>query len=580
MKKRTYRHMSRPWQALLGSLSGPAIGSVGHTASMDDIEAQLVEGSEALKRADWDAAAEWFEAAVAAGGSPDAHAGLGEADWWRGDLAGAMRNRERAYAGYRRDQRFAEAFEMGLLLVLDLQGHVGNYAAAAGWLARIERLATDEGLEGTRGWLLLAESGMDIDPVIGEQLALEALEYGREVGDADLELCSLSQAGTHAVRQGRYSDGIGLLDEAMAGSLGGEADSGGTVVFASCNMMVSCIDACDFERAKEWVQAADRFAERVGCPFLYAECRTVYGGILFATGNWPTAETELEAAIVSAEDVVPAFFAQARATLAELRLAQGRLAEATHLVQGVEDHPWAVPVVAQLHMVGGRAGAAESVLHRRISVVGDGHLERSRLEELLGDVEITQSRLRAAAERGEALMDLADRVDSLVVLARANRLLGKAFAASDHHEAAQVHLHKALILFSGLAMTYEVAVTRVALAASLAPEAAHMELQRAIRTLDGLGAQRDADRAARLVRELGKTMGFRGGSRSDGVLTKREEEVLALLAEGMTNPEIAQRLFISRKTVEHHVARVLSKLGVRNRTEAAQHAVHPPRENP
>ena len=49
--------------------------------------------------------------------------------------------------------------------------------------------------------------------------------------------------------------------------------------------------------------------------------------------------------------------------------------------------------------------------------------------------------------------------------------------------------------------------------------------------------------------------------------------MLALLARGMTNGGIAKTLFISEKTAGHHVSRILSKLGVRNRAEAAAHAV-------
>jgi DNA-binding NarL/FixJ family response regulator len=55
-------------------------------------------------------------------------------------------------------------------------------------------------------------------------------------------------------------------------------------------------------------------------------------------------------------------------------------------------------------------------------------------------------------------------------------------------------------------------------------------------------------------------------------LTARELEVLALLAEGLRNADIAQRLFISVKTAEHHVSAILAKLGVRTRGEAARHA--------
>jgi DNA-binding NarL/FixJ family response regulator len=119
----------------------------------------------------------------------------------------------------------------------------------------------------------------------------------------------------------------------------------------------------------------------------------------------------------------------------------------------------------------------------------------------------------------------------------------------------------------------ELARARMALAAAHVadrPEVAMAEARSALDAFERLQAARDADAAAALLRSLGAPSA--SGKRTGGVLTKREEEVLALLGHGLSNPEISDRLFISRKTVEHHVGNILAKLGLRGRADAAVYA--------
>ena len=102
-------------------------------------------------------------------------------------------------------------------------------------------------------------------------------------------------------------------------------------------MIASCSRCAQFERAVQWVRAADGFTKRFGCPFLWAFCRTLYGGVLYAAGDWGQAEQELEAAVEMSKDSLAALHGQALASLAELRLAQGRIEDTERLVSGFED---------------------------------------------------------------------------------------------------------------------------------------------------------------------------------------------------------------------------------------------------
>jgi DNA-binding CsgD family transcriptional regulator len=94
-------------------------------------------------------------------------------------------------------------------------------------------------------------------------------------------------------------------------------------------------------------------------------------------------------------------------------------------------------------------------------------------------------------------------------------------------------------------------------------------LEEALHIYEGLGAARDAARAEARLRSLGVRRGPRGRHRRArhgwGSLTSTELAVVSLVAEGLTNREAGQRLFISPRTVETHVSHVFTKLGLTSR---------------
>jgi DNA-binding NarL/FixJ family response regulator len=119
----------------------------------------------------------------------------------------------------------------------------------------------------------------------------------------------------------------------------------------------------------------------------------------------------------------------------------------------------------------------------------------------------------------------------------------------------------------------ELALTRLEMARALShssPQVAVAEAKAALEGFERLEAVRHADAAGALLRSLGAPV--RTGPKGVGALTKRELEVLQLIGAGLSNPEIGDRLYITRKTVETHVGNLLAKLGLRNRAEAAAFA--------
>jgi DNA-binding NarL/FixJ family response regulator len=546
-------------------------------------EALLVAGQQALVAREWATARRSFEAALEQEETAEALNGLGSALGWLDETEASLRYRERAYAEFRRRPDPFQAALIAMHLCSQYAASLGNLAASRGWLGRLERLVAQYELPPLMdAWVLLCRASLasaSDDPHAALGYGREALEIAHRFPGApgpNAELCALSEIGAALVETGRVEEGTALLDEAMAGSLAGEDESPDTVVYTSCKTVVACVRAAEVGRATRWIRATDEFNRSYGSPHVYILCRLHYGSVLLATGRWAEAEREFRAALEKMPKTAePRLHAEVLAKLAELRLAQGRIEEAVRLLDGYEDDVAVVYALGSIHLARGELAVAASILGRRARQVGEDCLQCAPLLELLVQVEIEQGKGREAGARARRLAELGTSLDCDVIVARGERALGRVLVATAEGDGAPAHLERALEAFARLEMPLEIARTRLLLAQAMGEaerEVAIAEATAALAGFERLDAAGDADSAAAFLRSLG-VKAARGGPRGIGVLTKRESEVLRLLGEGLSNREMAERMFITRKTVENHVASVLSKLELRGRGEAAAYAV-------
>ena len=531
----------------------------------------------ALAEGRWVDARVAFEAALAGGETAEACFGLAMALWWLGESRACVAWCGRAYALFRESGEVESAARCAVWLAITYKANFANLAAANGWIGRAERLLEPLEAGPLHGWVWVARGYRMTNLDAAEELTMRAVEVARTAGDVDLELVALAQLGLVRVGKGDLEVGFGLIDEAMAAALAGEGATLETVVYACCDMLNACELASDISRATQWCQVADDFVSKYGCPFLYAECRIYYGSVLIAKGRWHDAERELRAGVRITEDVCPGLHRRAIARLAGLRVRQGRLDEAERLLTdldgGIEAEDEATLLTAALSLARGDALAAGRLLEQRLRHLEDHRWVLAGALDLLVDAYVAVGRLEASTAAAERLAVAAEAASSEHLSALAAGACGRALLA--HGDPRGVtHLEAALEAWAALELPLEAARTRFELAHFLAvsePDTAVDHARRALTAFENLGASIDLDRVAAFLRSVGIVA--RTGPKGVGVLTTREREVFQLLGAGLSNPEIAERLHISRKTASHHVSSILAKLGLRNRAEAAAHAI-------
>ncbi len=538
-------------------------------------------GREALARGAWAQAREQFEAALASEETAAALEGLSWSVWWLGEAAATFEARERAFRAYRESGDRCGAARMAVWLANDSLDFRGEDAVAAGWLERARHLLAGAPPCPEQGWLLVFDSYHALkvrgDAGGGIEAARAAAALGSELGVPDLEALGLALEGEGLVMRGELELGMRRLDEAAAQASGERFELALSPAFIQCILISVCEKAGDFARVAQWCEAMRQLGEELNGRHVIGVCRSAYGNVLTARGEWSAAEQELTGALGALEALRPGLAPAGLVRLAELRARQGRVEEARALFERAGPEPHALVGLAALALEHGDAlGAAEAAERVLRRLGAEARLDRLPALELLVRARARLGDLEAAAAALAELEAVVGGQRTPYLTGRARLAGGELALAGGDAERARRALEDAVDLFVESSAPYDVALARVRLGAALAElgrgGAAEAEARAAREAFAALGAGADAARAGALLEESDGGASAAGRERNGAELTPREREILRLIAQGMSDAEIAEQLVVSPHTVHRHVANVRTKLRLPSRAAAVAYA--------
>lgn len=544
-------------------------------SQLDDTTSDAPTGSgwTALAEGRWMDARAAFERDLLVERTAEALEGLSWAAWWLDDAEAVFDAREGALRLYKERGDRAGAARMATWLAADQLDFRGATSVANGWLRRARRLLEGVAPGPERGWLAFHEGYIELgrgQTSRALKLSSEAADIGRRFEVPDLEMLGLALDGLIKVMGGDVDAGMTCLDEATAAALEGGATIPISGAWTCCFLVTACEAVRDFPRAVEWCDQIRDFAERYGSSYMLGFCRAHYAAVHLWRGDWEGAESDLLGAQDAYARSRPAAVPGVRVALAELRRRQGRWEEAEGLL-GEARGGSALLCSAHLALDRGQVARARRLVERALRRVPESHrIERASPLELLLHACCRAGTLAEARGCLDELREIEGIVGTRLLAAAVHLGSGRLAAASGDHESAVRHFDDALDVFEECGAPFEAAETRIEAGASLLASGrvgqAERELEQARAALVDLGAE-PALRRAR------QTLDLCPSRPATAPLTRRERDVVRLLAKGMTNRQIAKQLVVSEHTVHRHVTNILRKLELPSRAAAAAYAV-------
>lgn len=531
---------------------------------------ELLAARAACERHQWGVAHAGFLAARARGELPaDDLVALADAAWWEGAIDESTSAMEGAYRlflhGDAPNPRPAAMVALDLAFSWFLRG---EEALGSGWMSRAQRLLEDEPPCVEHGYLQVVtiEGAMAAgDYAAAREVARSVAAIARQYGDETLEALALVSDGVARIKDGAVRDGMAVLDEAMLPVVAGRVRP----AFAGniyCTLMSICHELADLRRAQQWTDATARWCAGFDSAVMFlGVCRMHRAQLLQVQGEWDDAEAEIRLVCDELARMNVVAIGMAHYELAEVRRCRGDLAGAEAAYtdahrHGCDPHPG----LALLWIAQGNAGAALEALTAAVTSTVDP-LARTRLWAALAEAAVAAGDAAAACAAADELDAAAIIYASSGLVAAAHLARGRALLATGEVVGAARSLAAAREKWQELGARYEVAQARLLLAEALFGQGHHD------------AARRERAAAESALSDLGVNVGgadpaARTSSSRPGGLTRREAEVLGLVARGMSNREVAAALVLSEKTVARHLANVFTKLGVSSRTAAAAFA--------
>jgi DNA-binding CsgD family transcriptional regulator/tetratricopeptide (TPR) repeat protein len=447
----------------------------------------------------------------------------------------------------------------------------GEPARSSGWFARAGRIVeSNHGAESVGGLVLIPQALGALyggDPASALRAFDEALTIGERFHDPDTIALARLGLGQVKISLGEVEEGLALFDEVMVAVTAGEISPVPSGI-AYCAVIGFCQLAYDFGRAREWTIALDHWCSAQPDMVAFSgQCQTHRAELYRLHGAWQDALAAARAALVRAGRGDRDAFWGAWYQQGEVQRLRGETdaAEESYRRAGEAGYP-AQPGLALLRLAQGKARLAQSLV--REASAGAEPATRRRMLPALVEIELAMHDVAAARRAADELVALVPGAAMPMLQAYADEAVGAVLLEEGDATGALERLRGAWALWLELDAPYEAARCRVLVALAsrvLGDEgSAAMELDAARAAFAELGAAPDLARVDELARSVAST--------ALGPLTAREAEVVRLVAAGKTNRAIASELYISEKTVAHHLGNVFAKLGLESRSAATAYA--------